>query len=227
MGRAGATRTTEELGKSFPGIRVVESVANSDIGQISEKPQIVVATPGVEPLAAKGYSAVVILDAKITLGRDTLNALDDSIRIWANAIALGSAESKAAIIGISGELGSSLATWQLSAIAKQELEERRSLGFPPAARVASASGSKTLLESLRQAVSTVAQVRILGLSEISIPSESLREHRLIFTFAYSVTAQVVEVLNAFILKSSGQVRTSNSGRNRRPVTIKLDDSRVL
>jgi primosomal protein N' (replication factor Y) len=227
MGRAGATRTAEELGKTFPGIRVVESVAESDIGQIGKKPQIVVSTPGVEPLATEGYSAVVILDAKISLGRDTLNALDDSIRIWANAIALGSTESNAAIIGISGELGSTLATWQLGAIAKQELEERRALGFPPAARVASASGSKTLLESLRQAVSDVAQVRILGLSEISIPGESRREHRLIFTFAYAVTAQVVEVLNAFILKSSGQVRTSNSGRNRRPVTIKLDDSRVL
>ena len=227
MGRAGATRTTEELGKTFPGIRVVESVADSAIEKIGEKPQIVVATPGVEPLASKGYAAVVILDAKISLGRDTLNALDDSIRIWANAIALGSAESHAAIIGIPSELGAALATWQLAEISSKELDERKSLGFPPTARVASATGSKPLLESLRQLVSVIPQVRILGLAESEATGDSLSEYRLIFSFSYASTEQVIETVNSFILKASGQVRTSTSGRNRRPVTIKLDDSRVL
>ena len=227
MGRAGATRTAEELGKSFPGVRVVESVSENAIAAVSAKPQIVVATGGVEPLASNGYSAVVVLDAKISLGRDTLNALDDSIRTWANAIALGATDAHSAIIGISGELGSMLATWQLGAIAQRELEERRALSFPPAARVASATGAKPLLESLRHLISAIDQVRVLGISEVVAVGDSRVEHRLIFTFAYAVTAEVVDVLNAFILRSSGQVRTSSSGRNRRPVTIKLDDSRVL
>ena len=227
MGRAGATRTAEELGKSFPGVRVVESVSENAIASVSAKPQIVVATGGVEPIATNGYAAVVILDAKISLGRDTLNALDDSIRTWANAIALGATDAHSAIIGIPGEFGSMIATWQLGEIALRELNERRALGFPPAARVASATGSKQLLESLRQLISAIDEVRVLGISEVAAVGDSRVEHRLIFTFAYVATSKVVDVLNAFILRSSGQVRTSSSGRNRRPVTIKLDDSRVL
>jgi primosomal protein N' (replication factor Y) len=227
MGRAGATRTVEELGKSFPGVRVIESTAEHCISEVGVKPQIVVATAGVEPIASQGYSAVLILDAKISLGRDTLNALDDSVRNWVNAIALGSTEAHSAIIGIPTELGAMISTWRLGEIAYRELDERRSLGFPPAARVASATGAKELLETLRQAVAAIEQVQVLGLSPVQTPGESRIEHQLIFTFAYSSTTEVVSALNGFILRTSGQVRTSTSGRNRRPVTIKLDDSRVL
>jgi hypothetical protein len=124
-------------------------------------------------------------------------------------------------------LGAALATWQLAEISSKELDERKSLGFPPTARVASATGSKPLLESLRQLVSVIPQVRILGLAESEATGDSRSEYRLIFSFSYASTEQVVETVNSFILKASGQVRTSTSGRNRRPVTIKLDDSRVL
>jgi len=227
LGRAGASRTAEELGKTFAGVRVFESVAQNATAAVSDKPQIVVATPGVEPIALGGYAAVVILDARVALGRDTLSAEEDAIRSWVNAIALGSTDSHAAVIGIPADLGAKLSTWQLDALAKQELAQRREIGFPPVARVASATGAKTLLLSLQQELSSVEQVRVLGLSKLADRNPSVDEHQLVFTFSYGASPEVVPLLVAFSLKSSGQVRTSSSGRNRRPVTIKLDDSRVL
>lgn len=227
LGRAGATRTAEELGKTFAGVRVFESVAANATASVSDKPQIVVATAGVEPLAEKGYAAVVILDVRIALGRDTLNAEEDAIRSWVNAIALGSTDSHSAIIGIPAELGAKISTWQLSTLAKQELVQRREFGFPPVARVASATGAKSLLLALQDELSSLEQVRVLGLSKLADRDSTTGEHQLVFTFAYGASAEVVPLLAAFSLKSSGQLRTTSSGRNRRPLTIKLDDSRVL
>ena len=227
LGRAGASRTAEELGKTFAGVRVFESVAANAIASVSDKPKIVVATAGVEPLAEKGYAAVVILDVRIALGRDTLNAEEDAIRSWVNAIALGSTDSHSALIGIPADLGAKISTWQLSTLAKQELVQRREFGFPPVARVASATGAKSLLLALQDELSSLEQVRVLGLSKLADRDSTTGEHQLVFTFAYGASAEVVPLLAAFSLKSSGQLRTTSSGRNRRPLTIKLDDSRVL
>jgi primosomal protein N' (replication factor Y) len=208
-------------------MRVFESVAANAKASVSDKPQIVVATAGVEPLAEKGYAAVVILDVRIALGRDTLNAEEDAIRSWVNAIALGSTDYHSALIGIPADLGAKISTWQLSTLAKQELVQRREFGFPPVARVASATGAKSLLLALQDELSSLEQVRVLGLSKLADRNSTTGEHRLVFTFAYGASAEVVPLLAAFSLKSSGQLRTTSSGRNRRPLTIKLDDSRVL
>ncbi|MFM5903784.1 MAG: hypothetical protein ACKOOD_01710 [Microbacteriaceae bacterium] len=221
-GRSGATKTSAELGKSFPGVQVLEITTESSI-EITDKPMIVVSTPGIEPMAPRGYSAVVILDARVALSRDTLFAQEDAVRKWANALALSSPQAKCAIVNVPPRLASLLATWRMDEIAQQTLGERLVLNFPPHTRVASAAGEKAKVNELELLLRPIEGVRILG-NNRDTASEA---QRLVFTMPYSSAPEVSEKISSFVLRNSSERIVSTSGRGRRSVTIKMDDSRVL
>ena len=223
-GKPGATRTVAEFGKSFPGAKVTEVTAEQTKVTIDAKPQIVVATPGIEPVAQGGYSAVVILDAQDALARDTLKATEDAVRAWANAIALLSDAGRAVIVGVQGELATKLSLWQLRELISEEYAERVSLSFPPAVRVLSATGTQANVQAVRTALQHCKGVQVLGES----PADN-GEVRLLARFPYSAGAEVTGIVRAAQLKlASGQKRfNAKSGRPQRPVTVKLDDPQVL
>lgn len=224
MGRAGSTRTAAELGKAFPGFSVVEATGDQVVTRITDKPQIVISTPGAEPQAPEGYRAVVILDCDVALARDTLHAREDALRSWANAIALGSSECRAALVGLGADLGTYLSTWALSEFARSELDQRSKLGFPPANRMLSATGEKTKVEELIQGLIALEGVSKLGLA----PSEESGQWRALVRFTYASGKVVADLVRAFQLKNSSSSRVSrDSGRSRRAVSIKIDDPRVL
>ncbi len=221
-GRSGATKTSAELGKSFPGVQVLEITTESTT-QIADKPIIVVSTPGIEPLAPRGYSAVVVLDARVALSRDSLFAQEDAVRKWANALALSAPNAKCAIVNVPPRLASLLATWRMDDIAEQTLTERLALQFPPHTRVSTATGDKPKLLELEQILRPIVGVRILGINR----DPNSEAQRMVFTMNYSSATEVSERISAFVLKNSGARALSASGRGRRAVTIKMDDSRVL
>jgi primosomal protein N' (replication factor Y) (superfamily II helicase) len=223
-GKPGATRTVAEFGKSFPGAKVTEVTADQLKVSIDSKPQIVVATPGIEPVAAGGYSAVVILDAQDALARDSLKATEDALRSWANAIALLADSGRAVIVGVLGELATKLPLWQLRELISEEYAERTALSFPPAVRVLSATGTSANVKAVRAELESCKQVQILGES----PVENA-EVRLLARFSYAAGAEVTGIVRAAQLKlASGQKRyNAKSGRPQRPVTVKLDDPQVL
>lgn len=223
-GKAGATRTVAEFGKSFPGVKVTEITADLARVMIDEKPQIVVATPGIEPVSTHGYAAVVILDAQDSLSRDTLKATEDSIRAWANAIALMSPSGRAVIVGVVGDLARSLGLWQLRELISTEYQERIALSFPPALRVLSATGSPENIAAVRALLQSDQATQVLG----ETPAEN-GEVRLLCRFNYSNGNLVTGLVRELQLKlASGQKRyNAKSGRAQRPVTFKLDDPQVL
>ena len=223
-GKAGATRTVAEFGKSFPGVKVIEITADQGQVLISDKPQIVVATPGIEPVCEKGYAAVVILDAQDALSRDTLKATEDSIRAWANAIALMSPTGRAVIVGVLGDLAAYLGLWQLRELISAEYQERIALSFPPALRVLSATGSPENIASVRALLEANQATQVLG----ETPAEN-GEVRLLCRFNYSNGNLVTGLIRELQLQlASGQKRyNAKSGRAQRPVTFKLDDPQVL
>ncbi|WP_284255486.1 hypothetical protein [Pseudolysinimonas kribbensis] len=49
---AGATRTAEDLGRAFPGIRIVIADGERTVREVGPEPAIVIATRGAEPIAA-------------------------------------------------------------------------------------------------------------------------------------------------------------------------------
>jgi len=223
MGRAGSTRTASELGRAFPGVPVVEANGNIVVTRVSSKPQIVVSTPGAEPQADGGYAAIVILDCDVALARDTLHAREDALRVWANAVSLGSPTAKSALIGLASDLGTLVANWRMVDFAKEELNQRAKLGFPPVQRMLSATGSKDKVVELVDTLTQIENVSKLGLA----PIEG-EEWRALIKFSYAAGTKVADAVRVFQLKNSGMRRLNQkSGQHQRAVSIKIDDPRVL
>lgn len=224
LGKAGATRTVAEFGRSFPGTPVVEMRAEDRVLALDNKPKLVVATPGIEPTVEGGYSAVVLLDCQDALSRDSLKATETAVRQWANAISLLGESGRAVAVGIVGELAQKFALWQLVDLAKEELTERTALRFAPSLRMLSAQSNLANLQVVRDRLKEDERVEIIG----QVP-EANGEWRLLARFPYSAGAEVAKLVKSLALElSAGQKRFSaKSGRAMRPVTFKLDDPQVL
>ena len=228
QGPAGASRWVEQLGKSFPGIPIREVTAENGPFEVSSRPQIVVATPGIEPIAPNGYFAIVLVDCFAQLSRDSLRAPEDALRSWLNALGFMSPSGTAVAVGVSPEVSKALSLGDVIGTASELLAEREELGFPPARRIVSAIGSRDLVVELGNNLSKIQGVTLLGVAA-SQTSTVDGDFRMLATFTYASGNQVAAAAREFLLGlGSNSVRTSaKSGRSIRPVTIKFDDPRVL
>jgi primosomal protein N' (replication factor Y) len=77
---AGATRTAEDLGRAFPGVRIVIADGERTVREVGAEPAIVIATRGAEPIAAGGYRAVLLLDGDRMVARASLRVGEDVLR---------------------------------------------------------------------------------------------------------------------------------------------------
>ncbi|MCD0446701.1 primosome assembly protein PriA [Glycomyces sp. A-F 0318] len=137
----GAGRTAEEVASAFPGVEVVESNASERLDSVPEGARVVVSTPGVEPVAPRGYGAVLLVDTWAQLTRAELTASEEALRIWMNAVAL-CAPGGTAVVTADGGLPvvQALIRWDAAWFAGQELEDRAELGFPPVMKFAALTG---------------------------------------------------------------------------------------
>ncbi|HEY7225223.1 MAG TPA: primosomal protein N' [Micromonosporaceae bacterium] len=148
----GATRTAEELGRAFPGIAVRTSGRDAVLSTVDATPTVVVATPGAEPVAEGGYGAVLLLDTWALLTRADLRAAEEALRRWLAAATLArpAAAGGRVVVVADGALApvQALLRWDPAGFAARELTERRELGFPPAARLASVTGPASAVAEL-------------------------------------------------------------------------------
>lgn len=228
QGAAGATRWAEQLGKSFPGVPVREVTAEQSEHQIPNRPAIVVCTAGVEPIAIGGFSGVALLDCSSQLNVDSLRAPEDALRSWLNALAFMRNGGDAIAVGLTPEVSSALSLGEISETITEILREREQLGFPPAKRLLSATGSREVIDSFNTVLQQEHAITVLGVSQAQT-SGPVSEFRLVATFSYASGPNVSKLVRSFVAGlGSKQVRTnSKSGRNIRPVTIKFDDPRVV
>ena len=227
LGRAGATRTAAELGKSFPSARVVESTGENRLVRIKPGKTLVVATAGAEPYLAGGYAAVVLLDARIFLGKQNLRSLEESVRVWSNAVAKLATKSNGVLVGVSGELAQLFALWDHSRISSNELAARKELQLPPAVRMGSVTAELNLVSAISESLSQFGSVVKIGPAPVpGKPGSSL--WRLIFKYQYSEGISLARHLKSEVTRiASGRSRVTDSGRNARAVTIKMNDAEVV
>ncbi|MFG2086205.1 primosomal protein N' [Spirillospora sp. NPDC048824] len=145
----GAKRTAEELGRAFPGVPVRTSGRDAILGHVGPERALVVSTPGAEPPAEGGYRAALLLDGWVLLGRPDLRAGEETLRRWMNAAALVRPHGPV-VVAAEGSLPAvqALVRWDPVTYAERELAERRDVGFPPAARMASLTASSTAIREL-------------------------------------------------------------------------------
>ncbi|MDO5678662.1 MAG: primosomal protein N', partial [Propionibacteriaceae bacterium] len=162
----GSGRTVEELGRAFPGVRVMESSGDRVVDEVGEQPALVVATPGAEPPATHGYAAAILLDTTRLLERPDLRAAEESVRRWFNAVALvrpGSEGGTVCAVGPS-QVRSLQALVRLDAgsHAERELADRVEAGYPPAVKFITIEGSASAIGEMVAELAPVDELELLG-----------------------------------------------------------------
>lgn len=162
----GAGRTAEELGRAFPQVPVVTSRGGAALEQVAAARALVVATPGVEPVAEGGYGAALLLDGWALLNRPDLRANEEALRRWMNAAALvrPAGEGGRVVVAADSALSvvQALLRWDPAWRGERELTERVEVGFPPAVRMAKLVGVSSALAELVAAAQLPASVELLG-----------------------------------------------------------------
>ena len=217
-----AGRTAEELGRAFPGVRVIIADGERQILRIDSAPALVVATRGAEPIPVGGYRAVLLLDGERMLGRESLRVAEDCLRWWSNAIALAAPGATSLLVGVGGAIASALATWRLADYARGELADRRVLRFPPAVRVATVTGDADSVERATASVTGDDRVDVLG----PVPTEG-GAVRAIVRFDYAAGAAVASALRAEVIRNATSRRRRVSGPPRPALPtlrVRFDDA---
>ena len=159
----GDARTAEELGRSFPGVRVVTSSGERVLAGAPGGPAIVVATPGAEPVAPTGYAAVVLLDTWLLLGRPDLRTEEEALRRWSNAVGLVAAGGRAVAVGDPAHPAlQALVRWGQPGFAQREAAQRAEAHLPPASRLATISGEPGALDDALTLLAPPASAEVLG-----------------------------------------------------------------
>jgi primosomal protein N' (replication factor Y) len=172
----GARRTAEELGRAFPGAAVRTSGGDRVLAEVEARPDLVVATPGAEPVVEGGYGAALLLDGWALLARADLRAGEETLRRWMTAAALvrpgGTVvvNADAAVPAVQA-----LVRWDPAGFAARELADRAELGFPPAVRMAALTGSAAAVADLLAAADLPADAEVIG----PVPAEKDAERILL------------------------------------------------
>ncbi|MEO5875766.1 MAG: primosomal protein N' [Streptosporangiaceae bacterium] len=159
----GAGRTAEELGRAFPGITVRTSGRDGVLATVGAQPELIVSTPGAEPVAEEGYAAALLLDGWALLGRPDLRANEEALRRWLNAAGLVRERGAVVLVADGGlPVAQAVIRWDPVTLAERELEERRELAFPPVARMASLTGTPAAIRDLLEIARLPEGTEVLG-----------------------------------------------------------------
>ncbi|GID92895.1 hypothetical protein Adi01nite_23070 [Amorphoplanes digitatis] len=215
----GARRTAEELGRAFPGVPVRTSGRDGILDSVPGEAALVVATPGAEPVAEGGYGAVLLLDTWALLSRADLRAAEETMRRWLSAAALarpGPAGGRVVVVA-DGSLApvQALLRWDPGWFAARELAERRELGFPPAARMASVTGTAEAMAEFLDAARLPDDVELLG----PVPAQEGQE-RMLLRVSRGRAAELARTLH-----QAAAVRSVK--KSALPVRIQIDPAELL
>jgi primosomal protein N' (replication factor Y) len=159
----GVARTAEELGRAFPGVPVRTSGGQHVLATVPAEPALVIATPGAEPVAPEGYAGALLLDGWALLGRPSLRAAEEALRRWLNAVALVRPAGPVVVLAeASLSAVQALIRWDPVNFAERELAERTELGFPPAVRMASVTGTSEAIAEFIGVAQLPADAQVLG-----------------------------------------------------------------
>lgn len=221
LASSGSERTAEELGRAFPGVRVILADGSHPVERVDAKPALVVATRGAEPLADGGYRAVVLLDGARMLQAPDLRIGEACLRWWSNAAALAAPGAPVHLVGVDGPVAKALATWNHAGYARNELAERAPLHMPPAARVALVEG---LPGSVAGALASVAELGLPAdavLGPVPIDGDEPRVRALV-RFEYAAGPRVATALRAAVVAEAVKRRRGRGQSTRSPLSVRLD-----
>jgi primosomal protein N' (replication factor Y) len=166
----GVSRTAEEFGKAFPGTPVLQASADHPLVVVGSAPALVLATPGSAPPAVGGYSAAVLLDAELMLGRPDLRAGEEALRRWLAVTALVRPAAEGGTVMLVADAGirevQALLRLDPVGYAERELADRAAAGFPPALKLLTIEGGPDAVTAALAKVDLPDRVQVLGPFEV-------------------------------------------------------------
>ncbi|QSR26682.1 primosome assembly protein PriA [Nocardioides aromaticivorans] len=209
----GDARTADELGRTFPSVPVIASSGDRIRASVDARARIVVATPGAEPVAEGGYAVVVLLDTWWALGRDSMRAQEEALRRWCNAVGLVRPGGRALAVGDPALAAlQALVRWDPAGFATREAEDRWAARLPPAARVATLTGTPGALDDLQALAALPEATDVLG--PVPAPGGDEGEERLVL--------RVPRTLGAELAHALAEAQRLRSARKLEPVRVQLD-----
>ena len=207
----GEGRTAEELGRSFPGHRVRTSSREAVLIDVPDEPAIVVATPGAEPVAARGFAAVVLLDTWLLLARADLRTAEEALRRWGNAAGLVRPGGRVVAVGDPAQPAlQALVRWDPQGFAEREAAERRTAHLPPASRLATVTGAPDAVEEALSALVAPPGTEVLG----PVPGSEDGEARAV--------VRAPRALGPDLSRALGDLQRLRASRKLDPVRVQVD-----
>lgn len=166
----GSGRTAEELGRAFPGVRIIISGGATVIDEVPSEPAIVVATPGAEPVGE--YGAALLLDPWALLTRADLRATEDTLAKWFHAASLVQSHRAGGEVVVTAESRvpavQALVRWDPVWAARGELYQRKEVSLPPTVHMAVIDGPVRTVEKYLELLELPEQAEVLG--PVPLPS---------------------------------------------------------
>jgi primosomal protein N' (replication factor Y) len=212
----GQSRTAEELGRALPSVRVRTSARDGVLARVDARPQVVVATPGAEPVAEGGYTAVVLLDAWLLLSRPDLRTEEEALRRWAAAVALVRPGGRALVVGDPAHPAvQALVRWDVAGFAAREAATRVEAHLPPATRMATLTGTPGALDDALTLLDVPEPCEVLGPVDVpGDPSDDRERQR--------VVVRVPRAHGPRLSAALGELQRVRSARKLDPVRIQVD-----
>ncbi|EXG81344.1 primosomal protein N' [Cryptosporangium arvum] len=224
----GARRTAEELGRAFPGVTVRTSGRDGVLGSVGPGAALVIATPGAEPVAEGGYGAALLLDTWALLTRADLRASEEALRRWANAVALvrPARAGGRVVIAADGAIPviQALLRWDPGWHAGRELADRAELGFPPAVKMASATGTPDAVADFVRLADLPPEAEVLGPVPVAAPPRAGAEGEELERALIRVPRSLGPAL-ATALHAAASVRSAHKAPQ--PVRVEMDPLELL
>jgi primosomal protein N' (replication factor Y) len=201
----GIDRAAEEISRAFPGFPVVISSGDVIKERVDSKPALVLSTPGAQPYANGGYSAVVVLDAIRFFSHTDINGQERARELLFETASMVNVDGQVLLVlDDSHPIVAAIARWNIAPLLKRELAERGELMLPPsvtsavlvtdqAAAPAIVSGLKKALEDSRLPSST----RIFGPTLLPIAQAKIVLH-----VAHGQSSDLAKILHELQRKRS-------------------------
>jgi primosomal protein N' (replication factor Y) len=234
LASAGSTRTADEFGRAFPGVRVIIADGDHPVLHVDARPALVIATRGAEPVAEGGYRAVVLLDGDRMLMADALRIGESCLRWWSNAAALAAPGAPVHLVGVAGQVARALATWNQSAYARSELASRAPLRMPPTARVAAVEGDADAVERALEQLHAEVELpegAVVGPVAVDPPDRAGGRPatrpgpaaRALVLFDYAHGADITASLRASVVQAALRTRRpARGGAPRNTLRVRVD-----
>lgn len=210
----GDRRTAEEIGRAFPGVTVRTSSGDRVLEEVEDRPQIVVATPGAEPVTRPGYAGVLLMDTWLVLARSDLRAGEEAFRRWSNAAALARPGGRVLLVGDPGHPAlQAMVRWDPGGLAHREIDERQSAHLPPASRVATLRAGVDDLEAALAILELPPGAEVLG--PVPVDAET-----------HQVVVRVPRVSGTALSEALSTMQALRSGRKLAHVRVEVDPAEL-